>query len=600
MLTGVTAAHVRRWASESVAAVARYREPLNRANVFPVPDSDTGTNLLLTLTQGAASIGRHDDVSLALSEFAGGALVGARGNSGTILAEYLQGLANAAAEFAGAEAGSVLDGVQLAAAFDRGASAAFRAVAEPAPGTILTAARSAADAAVTAVAAAPDLDTRSVTLAALAAARAAVSHGPEELDVLRRAGVVDSGAVGLVLVLSALAGALSPGLSGEDDSSAAHGSPSPDDAARNLAHAPGAGPAVGWPAADEAAKGVDDQVAAADEWLATAVTPFEAHPWRDETAALDPEHPFEFMCLAYPEADAGDGSLDPVAELRSRLADTGVSLVVIGDALESGHAPARVHIHTPDPAAVIAAADGWRLRQVVVHELSRGFGHRHGAGPKVNGDGQWSWIGVTRAPGLLAEIARAGGIALFSQDGTVEVNEFARALTDAGCDSVLVLSGIGEHAPRPQESEASPGEFATNLARAAKATGKTARIVAGDAVANEAQLAAALGHLPMLVTESFTRAESGLDAAWRALLPIPASGASAATAGRAGGDGHDLTATLTKALQPDDLLVVVADDSWPREARAALSDAVRAADCELVLVASGRTGNGYAAAIERL
>ncbi|PTU55867.1 Dak phosphatase, partial [Sphaerisporangium cinnabarinum] len=151
----VDAAVVVAWGRGGVHALAQARASLDRVNVFPVADADTGTNMYLTLLDavralpaGAAAGGGAGDLLVRLAR---GALVGARGNSGVILSEYLRGLALELAEHRS------VSGAALAAGLDRAARTARGAVARPAPGTILTAADAAAEAAAGAVAAAaPD------------------------------------------------------------------------------------------------------------------------------------------------------------------------------------------------------------------------------------------------------------------------------------------------------------------------------------------------------------------------------------------------------------------------------------------------------------
>jgi len=169
---------------------------LNRINVYPVADGDTGTNLAMTLSAVdevlAGCTSRVAGEVLALA--ADAALDGARGNSGAILAAFLQGLADATA---GARR---IDAVQLAAAFANADHLARAALEAPEEGTILSAisatARALADAAGDRHA-----DLRVILPAVLAATREAVAHGPDLLPVLRRAGVEDAGARGYLLLL---------------------------------------------------------------------------------------------------------------------------------------------------------------------------------------------------------------------------------------------------------------------------------------------------------------------------------------------------------------------------------------------------------------
>jgi uncharacterized protein len=166
---------------------------LNAINVFPVPDGDTGSNMALTL--GAAMADLHEDASAeaALATMAHGALMGARGNSGVILSQILRGLAH------GAAGAARLDGPALAQAFRVAAETAERAVTNPIEGTILTTLRDVSrglDAACR-----PGVRLAELLQAAVEDAKASVARTPELLPVLREAGVVDAGALGLAMIL---------------------------------------------------------------------------------------------------------------------------------------------------------------------------------------------------------------------------------------------------------------------------------------------------------------------------------------------------------------------------------------------------------------
>ncbi|HST67896.1 MAG TPA: DAK2 domain-containing protein [Mycobacteriales bacterium] len=184
---------VRRWCTGAVAALEAARAEIDDLNVYPVPDGDTGTNLLLTLRAADTAV-RTDppgDLAATLASMSRGAVLGARGNSGVILSQVLTGLA-----------GSMADGTgrSLAGALDRAAALAWDAVAEPVEGTMLSVVKGAARAA----GAAGD-ELAAVARAAAAGAARALERTPEQLPVLARAGVVDAGGRGLCLLLEALA-----------------------------------------------------------------------------------------------------------------------------------------------------------------------------------------------------------------------------------------------------------------------------------------------------------------------------------------------------------------------------------------------------------
>ena len=200
MLTALDDAAVGRWCRAALEALSRSRETLDELNVFPVPDGDTGTNMLLTAESAAQSLewgAAQDDPEPAWTLVARGAVLGARGNSGTILAQLLLGMADQLAESPPA------DGPALAAAMQKAAESAYSAVADPEEGTFLTVARGGAGAAMAAVDQGHSALT-DVVRAAADGAREALERTPDQLAVLRDAGVVDAGGAGLSLVLDAL------------------------------------------------------------------------------------------------------------------------------------------------------------------------------------------------------------------------------------------------------------------------------------------------------------------------------------------------------------------------------------------------------------
>ncbi|MDL1896344.1 DAK2 domain-containing protein [Anaerolineae bacterium CFX7] len=168
---------------------------INSLNVFPVPDGDTGTNMLLTMqTAMRQANANHSpnagEISAAISH---GALLGARGNSGVILSQILRGMAR------GMDKREKIDATLFAEALGEGARTAYKGVVKPVEGTILTVIREAADRAV--LAAAQSDDVGYVLEKTVAAARSAVVRTPQLLPVLKEAGVVDAGGEGLAIFL---------------------------------------------------------------------------------------------------------------------------------------------------------------------------------------------------------------------------------------------------------------------------------------------------------------------------------------------------------------------------------------------------------------
>src|SRR6202163_3701286 len=183
----------------SLSWLSANHEEANRLNVFPVPDGDTGTNMLLTLQSAVEDIKDSNaaEVSKIAKLASHGSLMGARGNSGVSLSQIFRGFARAV------EGKSSLTPRELAAAFEEAANAAYRAVNKPTEGTILTVAREAGRAA-TAAAASPDASVPSVIAAAASGARDAVLKTPSQLQILREAGVVDAGGFGLQIILEGM------------------------------------------------------------------------------------------------------------------------------------------------------------------------------------------------------------------------------------------------------------------------------------------------------------------------------------------------------------------------------------------------------------
>ncbi len=175
---------------------------INAINVFPVPDGDTGTNMLLTMRSAVEEADTHNNgeaVGLIARSMAYGALMGARGNSGVILSQFWRGFADAL------EGRETLDGPTLADALSNATATAYGGLVHPVEGTILTVLRCAAEAA-TATAQQENTSLLDVFESAVRAARDTVALTPELLPVLKEAGVVDAGAQGLYVLLD---GALS-------------------------------------------------------------------------------------------------------------------------------------------------------------------------------------------------------------------------------------------------------------------------------------------------------------------------------------------------------------------------------------------------------
>ena len=174
-----------------VANLESHVDAINALNVYPVPDGDTGSNMLATvraaLEEADGVAGQPAERVAAAISF--GALMGARGNSGVITSQIFRGMAE------GLGGKARFNGLDLAHALSEGARTAYSAVAKPVEGTILTVIRESAEAAVTAAERDPDIET--VLRATLDAAGRSVARTPSLLAILREAGVVDAGGEGI-------------------------------------------------------------------------------------------------------------------------------------------------------------------------------------------------------------------------------------------------------------------------------------------------------------------------------------------------------------------------------------------------------------------
>jgi DAK2 domain fusion protein YloV len=366
------------------AAAARLEvsvDEVNALNVFPVPDGDTGSNMMATVRAALAeaeALGPTASAERIASAAAFGALMGARGNSGVIASQILRGIAEG---LAGKTRFNALD---LANALDQGTKAAYGAVAKPVEGTILTVIREASSAAVEVAERERSLE--AVLGGTVEAAEKAVAKTPSLLPILREAGVVDSGGQGLYrLMEGALAflqgtapeANLRPSTVAAAHGPAAHGA---------LPHAPeGHHPPA--PAAHGAPPGAG---------------------MRDEGFG------YETMFLLR----ANPGSALDVDAIRGHLESIGESVLVAGDARA-----VKVHVHNERPDEVLAYAIGLgALSMISVENLDQqaetvretravAFAGEEAGSPERNGTGPTIGDGTTAAgePIPLAVVAVAPG-----------------------------------------------------------------------------------------------------------------------------------------------------------------------------------------------
>jgi dihydroxyacetone kinase-like predicted kinase len=429
------AAGVRRWCRLSAEALGRTRGEIDRLNVFPVPDRDTGTNLHLTMLAAAEALdavaldGGADEAGTEAMwrALAHGALLGARGNSGVILSQVLRGLARVLGG-----AGAAPGGPELREALEHAAELARSAVAHPVEGTIVSvlaaaasAAGSAEDSTAGSVSAPGPVSEvppgsasttsgtveprsprrpRPATLAAVARAAAAGARSEllrttGRLDVLARAGVVDAGAAGLCVVLDALVAVVT------EEFPDSYEVPPPAAAGG----ADGAEPAGGT---GPYGRREDDGD------LREGGGPGEREGHGREAG-------YEVMYLL----DAPD---DAVPSLREALDELGDSLVVVG-----GDGLWNVHVHTGDAGAAIeagiAAGRPHRIRVTCLQGHSR-----PGAGRRTSSGGR-GVVAVTAADGLAGLFESCGAKVVRREAGGVPpMAVLIEAIVAAG-DEVAVL-----------------------------------------------------------------------------------------------------------------------------------------------------------------
>lgn len=381
---GIALESVLRFVDIAVDALGDAREEIDALNVYPVPDGDTGTNMYLTIAAARDAIreAQDDGREAALAALARGALLGARGNSGVILSEML----GAIARRIGAAVPGDRNAEVMAEALHQATEASYAAVGEPVEGTMLTVLRAASEAARTA-AKDPAVRSRDVFTTAAAAAREALGHTPEQLEVLARAGVVDAGGRGVCVILDAAETVLT-------------------------GHRP---VPVTAP-------------------LGSHAIPVPQLP-HDGAGDLSADGPaYEVMYLL----DSPDGEIPRV---RARLAELGDSVVVVG-----GEGLWNVHVHTDDVGGAIEAAlevgRPHRIRvthfaQQVAAQSAARAGERPVpavlAGPR-------RVVAVAAGPGLAELFAEAGAEVVEGAPGRrASAGELLAAITRCGASEVVVL-----------------------------------------------------------------------------------------------------------------------------------------------------------------
>jgi len=415
--------------TSALAWLQANQEVINDLNVYPVPDGDTGSNMYLTLRSAVEDAGKAADPGSAASVMqaaAHGSLMGARGNSGVILSQVFRGFGQ------GLQGRARVDAAGVAAALGEASAVAYKAVMKPTEGTILTVVREAGAAARRAAEGSDDI--RTVLDAAVREAHAAVERTPDQLAVLREAGVVDAGGLGFAVVLEGFARALDGAqLEGED------------------ALAPPAPRRVGEP---QLRRPTDVPLSPS-----APIAPGE----RRGAAAVAERHEGWGYCT---EFLVGGPGLD-VDQLREELAMLGDSSLVVGDA-----DLVRVHIHTHDPAALISlAAQRGRLSKLKVEDMSS---QHHEILERVAAEEAAQAPAPRQALGIVSVAPGAGFRAILGglgADAVVEggqtmnpsIEDLLNAVRAANADSVIILPNNGNVILTAQHVDALAGEVTVRV-----------------------------------------------------------------------------------------------------------------------------------------
>jgi dihydroxyacetone kinase-like predicted kinase len=446
VLDSLDDAAVRRWCADGLAALRRHQQEIDELNVYPVPDGDTGTNLVLTLTSaqqalsdaeppqggpGAVSETAHGRT---LRVMARGALLGARGNSGVILSQILRGLAEAVADLPDVRGKGLTRGLATAA------DAAYQAVANPVEGTVLTVAAAAAEGA--AAIDSDELD--AVARAAAEAAARALARTPEQLPVLAAAGVVDAGGRGLVVLLDALLAVIT-------------GAPT-------------------------------------DNGTSTAPAPLAAR--RPGTAIREvgsPEYGYEVQFLLDAEPPAVSDMRETLAELGDSLVVVGAGAIVPGSAAKAGASAAEVsgdvqtwhvHVHVNDVGAAIeAGVRAGRPYQISVTHFDVPSNSRLSAS-QANGQ-----LSASQANGQLSE-SQFSAPPVRAEEAAPPVDPHARGAVvvaaGAGLASLFAAEGVAVVAGNPSTRHLVEAVRSTGASRVVVLPNDPNTQAVADAAATEA------------------------------------------------------------------------------------------------------------------
>jgi DAK2 domain fusion protein YloV len=374
-------------------AVKAHAPRINRLNVYPVPDGDTGTNMARTLDAVVAELeAAGEGIEPTCQAISHGSLMGARGNSGVILSQILRGLSGRLSKAASHTA------TEVAEALSAASTSAYQAVVKPIEGTILTVVREASEAARQAAADGTGL--AGVLRAARDAGRSALDRTPEMLPVLKDAGVVDAGGAGFLLLLDAALNVVD----GEPI-------PTPEDSI--------GGDSTELPAFD-----------------VSSLAPPDDH---GDLSVADLR--YEVMYFLHLDDER-------IGEFKNDWAEIGDSIVVVG-----GDGLWNCHVHTNDIGAAIEVAIdlGGRPKQIRVTDLFEEVAERHALHGSSDETGDAKWSGLPRVTTAVVAVCSGSGLEeLFGQLGVQGIvtggqtlnpstAELLDAVTRVNADEVIVL-----------------------------------------------------------------------------------------------------------------------------------------------------------------
>ncbi|NYS33171.1 DAK2 domain-containing protein [Streptococcus danieliae] len=369
-------------------------EYVNSLNVFPVPDGDTGTNMGMTIENGAKEVADKPAQTVAevANIFAKGLLMGARGNSGVITSQLFRGFSQGVKDL------EELDGAALAHAFQSGVEVAYKAVMKPVEGTILTVSRGAAIGAVKK--AESSNDAVEVMEAALEGAKAALAKTPDLLPVLKEVGVVDSGGQGLVFIYEGFLSALNGDYMASEDFKA---TPAMMGEMINAEHHKSV---AGHVATEDITFGYCTEIMVALKQGPTYVQDFDYE------------------------------------EFRNYLNDLGDSLLVVND-----DEIVKVHVHTEDPGLVMQ--EGLKYGSLVKVKVDNMRNQHEAQIEKESSQAtdskvprkEYAIVAVVAGQGM-AEIFRASGADYVIEGGQTmnpSTEDFVKAIEEVNADQVILL-----------------------------------------------------------------------------------------------------------------------------------------------------------------